>query len=91
MMDRNTIKAFVGELARQFHPQGVVLFGSCASGRPHAYSDVDLLVIMRHNGHAAVQAAEIRKQRPRWISIGLARSQPAGDPPAVGDGRLLHY
>ncbi len=62
MIDRKKIKAFVGEVARQFRPQRVVLFGSYAYGKPGEDSDVDLLVIMPHKGHSAVQAAEIRKR-----------------------------
>jgi predicted nucleotidyltransferase len=61
MVDRKKIKAFVGEVARRYQPQRVVLFGSYAYGRPGADSDVDLLVIMPHKGHSAIQAAEIRK------------------------------
>ena len=62
MIDRQKINAFVDEVARQFQPQRVVLFGSYAYGRPGADSDVDMLVIMPHKGHSAVQAAEIRKR-----------------------------
>ena len=42
--------AAIAKLARQiaerFHPQKIILFGSYAYGKPHADSDVDLLVIM---------------------------------------------
>lgn len=62
MIDRKKINEFVREVARQFQPERVVLFGSYAYGHPGADSDVDLLVIMPHEGHAAVQAAEIRKR-----------------------------
>ena len=62
MIDRQRIRAFVGEVVRQFRPERVVLFGPYASGRASADSDVDLLVIMQHKGHAAVQAATIRKR-----------------------------
>jgi predicted nucleotidyltransferase len=79
MIDRDTIRAFVGEVARQFHPQRVVLFGSYASGKPHADSDVDLLVIMWHKGHAAVQAAEIRKR----LRAGFALDLPVRSPKVI--------
>jgi len=46
MIDRERIEKFVDEVARQFQPERVVLFGSYAYGRPHADSDVDLLVVM---------------------------------------------
>jgi predicted nucleotidyltransferase len=33
-------------VAERFHPDKIILFGSYAYGKPHAESDVDLLVIM---------------------------------------------
>jgi HEPN domain-containing protein/predicted nucleotidyltransferase len=76
MINRETIAAFVSEVARQFHPQRVVLSGSYASGWPNADSDVDLLVIMRHKGHAAVQAAEIRKRIRAGFPLDLLVRSP---------------
>ncbi len=40
------IRRFARQVADQFHPEKIVLFGSQAYGAPHADSDVDLLVIM---------------------------------------------
>ena len=40
------IRRFARQIAERFHPEKVILFGSYAYGRPHAESDVDLLVIM---------------------------------------------
>jgi len=54
------IQAYVSEVARQFKPRKVVLFGSHAYGYPGADSDVDLLVIMPHSGRPPYQAARIR-------------------------------
>ncbi len=61
MIERKKIDAFVDSVVRQFKPERVVLFGSHVSGRTGADSDVDLLVIMRHSGPAARQAALIRQ------------------------------
>ncbi|HLQ45858.1 MAG TPA: nucleotidyltransferase domain-containing protein [Planctomycetaceae bacterium] len=61
MIARKKIQAFVDEVVRQFRPKRVVLFGSYAYGKPTQDSDVDLLVIMPHKEHSAVQAAEILK------------------------------
>lgn len=61
MVKRENIRAFVKQIVAQFHPRRVILFGSYAYGRPTPDSDVDLLVVMSHKGHPAVQAAEIRK------------------------------
>jgi predicted nucleotidyltransferase len=40
------IKKYAGSLAREFHPNRVILFGSYARGKPTEDSDVDILVIM---------------------------------------------
>lgn len=40
------IRRFARRLGERFHPDRIILFGSYAYGRPHAGSDVDLLVVM---------------------------------------------
>ena len=76
MVDRKRINAFVAQVARQFHPQRVVLFGSHAYGTPTADSDVDLLVIMNHQEHPTVQAAKIRKQIRAGFPLDLLVRSP---------------
>ncbi len=41
-----TIRAIVKHIAEKFDPEKIILFGSYAYGKPTAWSDVDLLVIM---------------------------------------------
>jgi predicted nucleotidyltransferase len=41
-----TIRAIAGHIAQKFDPEKIILFGSHAYGRPKAWSDVDLLVVM---------------------------------------------
>src|ERR1700736_4968140 len=43
---RRLIHHFVREVAERFQPEKIILFGSYAYARPHADSDVDILVIM---------------------------------------------
>ncbi len=43
---KSAIRRFARQVAERFHPEKIILFGSHAYGRPHADSDVDLLVIM---------------------------------------------
>jgi predicted nucleotidyltransferase len=50
----------VNRVARQFKPERIILFGSYAYGKPTADSDVDLLVVMRHNQRNVEKAIEIR-------------------------------
>jgi predicted nucleotidyltransferase len=41
-----TIRALSKHIAKNFNPEQIVLFGSHAYGKPTAFSDVDLLVVM---------------------------------------------
>jgi predicted nucleotidyltransferase len=77
MIAPSKIRNFVGEIARQFKPRRVVLFGSYAYGRPGPDSDVDLLVIMPHKGHPAIQAAEICKRVHAGFPLDLIVRSPA--------------
>jgi uncharacterized protein len=56
---RNQIKKLAEQIAREFHPDKIILFGSHAYGRPGPDSDVDLLVIMRFRGRPVRQAIAI--------------------------------
>jgi predicted nucleotidyltransferase len=40
------IRRFARQVAERFHPEKIILFGSHAYGKPHADSDVDILVVM---------------------------------------------
>ena len=41
-----TIRALAKQIVKKFDPEEIILFGSHAYGKPHAWSDVDLLVVM---------------------------------------------
>ena len=41
-----TIRAIAKHIAQKFDPEQIILFGSHAYGKPTAWSDVDLLVVM---------------------------------------------
>lgn len=56
---RNQIKKLAEQIAREFHPDKIILFGSHAYGRPGPDSDVDLLVIMRFRGRPVRQTITI--------------------------------
>ena len=40
------IRRYARAIAKEFHPDKIILFGSHACGTPHEDSDVDLLVVM---------------------------------------------
>lgn len=53
------IQKFVADVAREFLPEKVILFGSYARGNAGAESDVDLLVVMPEDVSGARVAADI--------------------------------
>ena len=71
------IQELVDNIVRQFSPDKIVLFGSHARGEEGPDSDVDLLVIMPHEKHAAEKAAEITQRvHPRRYSLDLIVRSP---------------
>ena len=76
MVKRSQIREYVRRIAERFHPQRVILFGSYAYGHPSPDSDVDLLVVMPHEGHPAVMASEIRKNVRSGFPLDLVVQSP---------------
>jgi predicted nucleotidyltransferase len=60
---RPLIRKFAKQVAKQFNPQKIVLFGSYAYGKPTEDSDVDILVVMPFKGRNPEKATEI------WMAI----------------------
>src|SRR5262245_62044889 len=52
-------RRYARQIAKQFRPEKIILFGSYAYGEPHQDSDVDLLVVMPARDHHS-QAVKIR-------------------------------
>ena len=65
------IRALSRRIAEQFNPDQIILFGSRAHGRPHADSDVDLLVVMRCEGAGARKAVEILNRVEPEFAVDL--------------------
>ena len=59
MVTNHQIEDFCRKIVQDFHPDRIILFGSCASGEQSADSDVDLLVIMPFEGGQSEQAIRI--------------------------------
>jgi predicted nucleotidyltransferase len=76
MISRQEIQDFVNHVVRRFKPDKVILFGSYASGRPTADSDVDLMVVMRHRGRSSDLATKIRLACPRTFPMDLIVRSP---------------
>jgi predicted nucleotidyltransferase len=71
------VQRLVDRIARLFRPERIVLFGSYARDEAGPDSDVDLLVVMVHEGHPAQKAAEITERvHPGNFSLDLIVRDP---------------
>jgi len=77
MVNQRDIKRLCIQIAREFRPRSIILFGSYAYGRPTPDSDVDLLVIMPHEGRATDQAIKISSRLEHRFPIDLIVRSPA--------------
>ena len=66
---RKQIKLLCAEIAREFHPDKIVLFGSHAHGKARPESDVDLLIVMPFEGSPFRQAAVILGHVVRTVGV----------------------
>jgi predicted nucleotidyltransferase len=70
------IREYARKIAEEFRPERIVLFGSHACGDASGDSDVDLLVVMPHEGKGWRRAAEITERlRPDFPIDLLVRSR----------------
>ena len=68
--DENDPGDCADHIAENFRPEKIVLFGSHAYGKPAAWSDVDLLVVMDTPKGELEASLEIRKSLP-LLTFGL--------------------
>ncbi|HEX3358599.1 MAG TPA: nucleotidyltransferase domain-containing protein [Tepidisphaeraceae bacterium] len=71
------IRKVVDDIARQFSPQQIILFGSYANGTPTADSDVDILVVMQYRGREIAKSVEILNRTSPLFPIDLLVRRPA--------------
>ena len=76
MIDKKEINVFARKVAKEFNPERIILFGSYAHGNPSEDSDVDLLVIIRHNTRNAEKALEINRKIGRSFPLDLIVKTP---------------
>ncbi len=67
----------VDQIATQFQPKQIILFGSYAYGHPHQTSDVDLLVIMNTPLRETAQAVRICQALECNFGVDLIVRTPA--------------
>jgi len=101
MVAMNDIQSLADQIAREFRPDRIILFGSHAYGTPTPDSDVDLLVILGFEGKGFWKSLEILDRvNPRFAVDLLARRPDdtakryaLGDPlirEALNRGVVLH-
>jgi predicted nucleotidyltransferase len=61
MEDTEIINAMSEQIAREFSPLQIILFGSRARGQAGAFSDVDFLVVLPSVANKRHKAIEIRR------------------------------
>lgn len=76
MVKRSDIIEYANEVAKRFHPERIILFGSYAEGQASDDSDVDLLIEMDHDQSTLQQALVIRKAIKRTFPLDLIVKSP---------------
>lgn len=101
MIEQKRIAQLCEQIAAEFQPERIILFGSYASGQPRPDSDVDLLVVIPFEGKALRKSLEILNRVAPEFSLDLlarrrddtARRYAEGDPlirEALDNGKLLY-
>ena len=66
------LSEMVSKIAKHFHPDKIILFGSRAWGAPTRESDVDIPVVMDIEGSSIRETSEIsRIARPRFLPMDI--------------------
>ena len=76
MVEMSAIRAFAERIVAEFKPERIILFGSYARGEPTPDSDVDLLIVLAHEGKSWRMASEIRKRAQPSFPTDLLVRQP---------------
>jgi predicted nucleotidyltransferase len=76
-ISKRTISVFAQQIAKQFNPEKIILFGSYAYGKPTEDSDVDILVIMPFHGRNPEKATEIWMATKSKFPIDIMVRKPA--------------
>jgi|SRR3954468_8148480 len=82
------IRRYARQIAEQFHPEKIILFGSRAWGTPHADSDVDLMVVMPARNELD-QAVRIRWALPAPFPMDLLVYKPSNVQWRLEDGDMF--
>jgi predicted nucleotidyltransferase len=71
MAEMKKIEDLTSQIAREFGPDKIILFGSHAYGQPDDDSDVDILVVLPFKGKPVRKAIEIRNKLTVTMPLDL--------------------
>ena len=71
MVEMKEIRYLSSQIAREFSPDRIILFGSHAYGQPGNDSDVDILVVLPFKGKPVRKAIEIRNKVNAAVPLDL--------------------
>ena len=71
MVEMKEIRDLTSQIAREFSPDRIILFGSYAYGQPGNDSDVDILVVLAFEGKPVRKAIEIRNRVNAGLPLDL--------------------
>ena len=71
------IRQLCTQIAREFKPEKIILFGSLAYGRPTPESDLDVMVVMQFEGDPLEQAVTMLNRLNMLLPIDLLVRTPA--------------
>lgn len=71
MVEMKEIRDLTSQIAREFSPDRIILFGSHAYGQPDNDSDVDILVVLPFEGKPVRKAIEIRNRVNAGLPLDL--------------------
>ena len=71
MVEMKKIWDLTSQIAREFNPDKIILFGSHAYGQPGNDSDVDILVVLPFKGKPVRKAIEIRNRVSAEMPLDL--------------------
>jgi uncharacterized protein len=90
MVDMKEIRDLTSQIAREFSPDRIILFGSYAYGQPGNDSDVDILVVLPFKGKPVRKAIEIRNRINAGVPLDLLVRTPEQLARAPRPERLVH-
>jgi predicted nucleotidyltransferase len=70
------IHAIARQIAQKFNPNKIILFGSYARGNYHAFSDVDLLVVLEKNQNGVDPEIEVALSVPHKFPMDILVRSP---------------